>query len=142
MKALEDYKNIHIKDFALNAKGFVEVDGQLINFELASYGYTKNRLFFVCPICQQRQIKLYRKSGAHACRQCHGLIYRSSLISAKRRQIRSAQKARKRLSGSGDIFKPFPNKPSTMHWRKYTELKLRDKDIRKECSRLLLRGEL
>jgi hypothetical protein len=37
--------------------------------------------------------------------------------------MRKAQKLRRQLGGSGSLFKPFPDKPSTMQWKKYERLK-------------------
>lgn len=55
-------------------------DPQHIQIEYTSVGYGE-RSWFCCPSCLRRCGKLYCVSMTFNCRECHGLVYRSSKLS-------------------------------------------------------------
>jgi hypothetical protein len=49
--------------------------------------------------------------------------------------MRKAQKIRRRLGGSGSLDEPFPDKPASMHWRKYLRIQEMGMNAEKEWLR-------
>jgi hypothetical protein len=51
------------------------------------------RYWFKCPLCKWRLSKLYRPPGAEAfaCRECHNLVYTSSLKPKDKRRTRKIE---------------------------------------------------
>jgi hypothetical protein len=87
------------------------------------------RPWFVCSVssvgryCGRRVAVLYGAGELFACRRCYGIAYASQQESSLYRWLRKAQKIRKRLGGSSDIFDVFPDKAKHMHWRSYERLR-------------------
>jgi hypothetical protein len=87
-----------------------------------------HRPWFVCSAysgvrpCGRRAAVLYGAGELFACRRCHGLAYESQQEVPIERAISKAQKIRMGLGGSGDLFRPFPEKPKRMHLRTYLRL--------------------
>ncbi len=77
------------------------------------------RSWFLCPQCDRRCAILYRRHGDLACRECHDLAYESQRLSRSDRLTLRAQRIRHRLGGSGNLSKPFPERPRGMHRRTY-----------------------
>ena len=77
------------------------------------------RTWFLCPTCDHSCALLYRRRGDLACRKCHGLAYESQRCSRSDRLTLRAQRIRRRLGGSGNLSKPFPERPRGMHRRTY-----------------------
>lgn len=84
------------------------------------------RVWALCPKCQRRVGRLYRPPGKirFLCRDCYGLIYRSSRESGNR--LNELKRRIKRLSAKlgahGTDASPFasiPPKPQGMHWSTY-----------------------
>ena len=88
------------------------------------------RPWFICPgrsggrYCGRRVAVLYDGGESFACRRCYGLAYTSQQETPMFRGLAMAQKIRKRLGGSLDIFDAFPDKPRGMHWTTYDRLRL------------------
>jgi hypothetical protein len=86
------------------------------------------RPWFICPVCSRdrgrRVAVLYELGGLFACRYCCGLAYACQQETPMYRGLAMAQKIRKRLAGSTDIFDAFPAKPKGMHWTTYDRLQL------------------
>jgi hypothetical protein len=85
--------------------------------------YGGTRPWFGCPGCGCRSAKLYFGDGSVLCRSCLGLAYRSQLQASAERPRLIAQRIRRSLSGSGNLFVPFPAKPPTMLWRTYDRIR-------------------
>ena len=82
-----------------------------------NYGGTRS--WFECPGCGHRCAKLYFCNGSFRCRKCHELGYRSQLQASGERPRLIAQRIRRSLGGSGNLFVAFPAKPPKMHWLTY-----------------------
>ena len=93
--------------------------------------YGGTRPWFDCPGCSQRRAKLYFCDSCFRCRKCHGLGYRSQLEASAERPRLIAQRIRRSLGASRNLFVPFPAKPPKMHWRTY--YRIRDKGERFEA---------
>lgn len=119
----------------------IAIDARELKMIHASYGYTKNRPFWLCPKCSKRNGKLYLKDGTFACRDCHKLLYRTDLLSPKQRMIARARKTRRKLGGSENLLMPFPEKPKEMHFSVYAQFAIEDRRVKRECTRILLRSE-
>ena len=88
--------------------------------------YGGQRPWLLCPACVRRVAVLYL-GGASAfsfsCRRCAKLKYDSQRSGVRLRLMRKAQKLRRQLGGSGSLYKPFPEKPRTMQWKRYERVK-------------------
>ena len=88
--------------------------------------YGGQRPWLLCPACVRRVAVLYL-GGASAfsfsCRRCAKLKYDSQRSGTRLRLMRKAQKLRRQLGGSGSLYKPFPEKPRTMQWKRYERVK-------------------
>jgi len=82
------------------------------------------RTWFICPGagCGRRVAVLYGAGRYFLCRHCYELLYESQRENAMYRAIHKAQSIRKRLGGSANMMKPFPEKPKGMHWSTYGRL--------------------
>ena len=82
------------------------------------------RPWFVCPGagCGRRVAVLYGPGKYFLCRRCYDLSYQSQRDSKMYRALHRAQDIRRRLGGSANMTKPFPEKPKGMHWRTYERL--------------------
>ena len=82
------------------------------------------RTWFICPGagCGRRVAVLYGAGRYFLCRHCYELLYESQRENAMYRAIHKAQSIRKRLGGSANMKKPFPEKPKGMHWSTYDRL--------------------
>ena len=86
------------------------------------------RPWFVCPgvvngvACARRVAILYGPGKYFLCRHCYDLRYESQREDKKDRALRRAQKIRKRLGGSANMMKPFPERPKGMHHDTYMRL--------------------
>jgi hypothetical protein len=84
--------------------------------------YGATRSWFECPGCKSRCAKLYFRNSNFCCRKCHGLGYKSQLVASGDRSRLIAQRIRRSLGGSSNLFLPFPDKPPRMHWRTYLRI--------------------
>jgi hypothetical protein len=88
--------------------------------------YGGRRPWLLCPACLRKMAVLYL-GGASAfsfsCRRCAKLTYDSQRSGLRLRLMRKAQKLRRQLGGSGSLWKPFPEKPRTMQWKRYERVK-------------------
>lgn len=83
------------------------------------------RQWFCCPGCQRACRVVYAKARFR-CRLCiRNGIYSSQAESKRWRLVQRAQRLQMRVGGSGNLSKPFPRKPRTMHWSKYRKLEAR-----------------
>jgi hypothetical protein len=72
--------------------------------------------------CGRNVEVLYAPAEIFACRHCHGLVYASQQGSLLDRNLSLAQKIRRELGGSQNVFYPFPVKPPGMHQRTYLSI--------------------
>ncbi len=87
------------------------------------------RPWFICSVyrhgqyCGRRVAVLYSLRDYFACRHCYDLAYESQQEPIWMRVLLKAQKIRERLGARPNVFEPFPEKPSRMHWRTYQRLR-------------------
>ena len=76
----------------------IEINGQLVKISVTRCNYGGLRVWFVCPNCQKRVGKLFKKPLAEKffCRSCNDLAYLSTRI--RRSLIEEDIKAMKRLN--------------------------------------------
>jgi hypothetical protein len=98
------------------------------------------RPWFVCSVysgrryCGRRVAVLYGAGELFACRRCHGLAYASQQETPMHRALGQAQKIRKKLGGSTDIWDRFPERPKRMHRRTYLRLRARGEAAQDSCN--------
>jgi hypothetical protein len=87
------------------------------------------RHLFVCSrstgdggICGKRTTRPYLRSDRFGCRACLSLTYRSRSQNARVRAGIKAQRIRRRLGASSDLFSPVPLRPKRMPMRRYLRL--------------------
>ena len=82
------------------------------------------RPWFVCPgvACGRRIAVLYRPGRYFLCRRCYDLVYESQRENGMYRALHKAQAIRKRLGGSANMTKPFPERPKGMPHDTYMHL--------------------
>jgi hypothetical protein len=85
---------------------------------------TGERPWFICPGagCGRRVAVLYGPGRYFLCRHCYDLGYQSQRDNRMYRALHKALSIRKRLGGSVNMTKPFPEKPKGMHWSTYERL--------------------
>ena len=104
--------------------------GQRVSITWSACHFGGRRPWFICPVysrgryCGRRVAVLYELGGLFACRHCCGLAYTTQQETPMYRGLAMAQKIRKQLEGSTDIFDAFPDKPKGMHWTTYDRLQL------------------
>jgi hypothetical protein len=103
------------------------------------------RPWFVCSVYSngrhygRRAAVLYGAGELFACRRCYRLAYASQHEAPHQRGLGKAQKIRRRLGGSPNMFDEFPDKPKGMHWRTYDRLR-RLHEVAEERSTIGLMG--
>jgi len=75
----------------------IEINGQLVKVTATECNYGGIRIWFVCPNCQKRMGKLFRKpmSKSFFCRRCNDLTYLSTRL--RRSLIEEDARLMKRL---------------------------------------------
>ena len=112
------------------AVGEWQSDEQTVFITWTACRFGGRRPWFICPIysggryCGRRVALLYELGGLFGCRRCCGLAYSSQLQTPTDRGLAVAQKIRRRLGGSTDLFDAFPQKPKGMHWTTHKRLRL------------------
>ncbi len=83
------------------------------------------RPWFFCPgvACGRRVAILYGPGRYFLCRHCYDLVYESQRENEMHRALRRVQTIRKRLGGSANMRKPFPERPKGMHQETYWRLR-------------------
>lgn len=79
------------------------------------------RVWWLCPVCGTRCLKLYFRDRRFACRKCQYICHRSQNEIARDRVQSHANKIRQKLGGQPGV-EMFPPKPKGMHWRTYDAL--------------------
>lgn len=112
--------------------GLTLATGQPVKLEWQQCRYGGHRVWFHCPKCDRRCVKLYFRRGLYRCRQCSDLTYSSSqtrgtiagdLVVAARRlsQALGDREWLERFENEGpewaDLFPP--TKPKWMRWSTY-----------------------
>ena len=82
------------------------------------------RPWFTCPgsDCGRRAAILYFHPHGLLCRKCADLSYESQYEDGLSRQLRRANKLRRRLGGRPGWANPIPEKPRYMHWTSYDRI--------------------
>lgn len=87
------------------------------------------RPWFVCPgvvngvSCNRRVAVLYGGLGRYfLCRHCYDLNYQSQREDSAHRALSRAKEVRRRLGGSANMTRPFPERPKGMHHKTYARL--------------------
>lgn len=103
---------------------WTEVDYS-VGLERTPCHFGGERTWFRCPGrgCGRRVAKLYSVGRYYVCRHCGDLAYSSQREDRGSRTLSRAQKIRKKLGGSANMFEFFPPKPKGMHWRTYERLR-------------------
>ena len=82
-----------------------------------------SRAYFLCD-CGRRVGKLYRPTDhPWRCRKCYQLTYATRQAAPRQRLILKGQKIRELLGGKLGVLDDFPDKPKSMHWRRYDRLR-------------------
>jgi hypothetical protein len=91
---------------------------------------------FGCPRCDADRYRMHLVGGFWACRECHGLLYRSQCRSRSVPGLHRLVWLRKRAGASLQPFSALPRKPinAKRHWRLVREIRELEK-------RLLAHGE-
>lgn len=76
------------------------------------------RVWWLCPTCGRRCLKIYGWGGRHACRVCQRVAYATQRETPEDRIQTRANKLRKRLGGEPGV-EMMPRKPKGMHWRTF-----------------------
>ena len=76
------------------------------------------RVWWLCPRCGRRSLKLYGWGARHSCRVCQRIAYSSQREKAEDRIQSRANKLRMRLGGEPGV-EMMPPKPKGMHWRTF-----------------------
>jgi hypothetical protein len=95
-----------------------------ISLDWTACNFGGERPWFVCPGtgCGRRVAILYGPGKYFLCRRCYDLVYESQRENRMNRAVRRAQTIRERLGGTANLTKPFPEKPTGMHWKTYERL--------------------
>jgi hypothetical protein len=95
-----------------------------VALEWTACNFGGERPWFVCPGagCGRRMAILYGLGRYFLYRHCYDLIYESQRENAMYRALHRAQDIRRRLGGSANMTKQFPEKPREMHWKTYDRL--------------------
>ncbi len=95
-----------------------------VSLEWTACNFGGERPWFVCPGvgCGRKVAILYGPGKYFLCRHCYDLRYESQREDEKDRALRRARKIRRRLGGSANMLKPFPERPKGMHHDTYMRL--------------------
>lgn len=88
---------------------------QVIRLERTACHLGGERVWFLCPRCDQRCALLYLRRSRFACRGCQGLGYTTQAIDDVQRTWRKQAKLEHRLG-------PDWEKPKGMHWTTYDSI--------------------
>jgi hypothetical protein len=81
------------------------------------------RPWFGCG-CGRSVVNLCSPSGDRfACRRCYGLAYATQHAMPRDRNLLKAQKIQMGLGGSANMLDEFPERPKSMHWKRYNRLR-------------------
>ena len=105
------YLNIREFDFRQDTVAF-SIDGQNLPIERQLYSLG-TRLWFLCPICEKRRVKLYLLNKKWACRVCHGLVYASQWRSKQQRLQIECDALREEIENGKPKWQHYRT-----HWRK------------------------
>lgn len=87
-----------------------------------------------------RRVRLLYGVRYFLCRHCHRLNYQSQCEPRWERLCHKAQGIRVKLGGSRSLADPFPDKPKGMHWRTYSQLYLKEKEVSDACGRAMMKN--
>lgn len=96
-----------------------------ISIEKKLCNYGGSRLYFRCPHCGKRCLKLYLGGGYFVCRECAGLHYLVESEDAAERARRRAEKIRRRLGWKRMGLPEYADllgRPKHMHYRTFARL--------------------
>lgn len=80
------------------------------------------RVWFLCPVCQQRAAVLRCQQSHFVCRRCARVPYQSQSQTQTDRAIDRAWKIRRRLGGDSHWGTPVLVKPKGMHLKTFEQL--------------------
>ena len=97
----------------------VTLDNQILRIRHVPWHFGGQRAYFLCD-CGRRVGTLYRPPGhPWRCRKRYQLTYATRQAAPRQRLILKAQKVREQLGGKLGVLDVFPDKPKSMHWRRY-----------------------
>ncbi|KSU78477.1 hypothetical protein GA0061096_4588 [Fictibacillus enclensis] len=106
-----------------------KINGEKVSYSVpvdySACNFGGERPWFRCPNinCKKRVGTLFLRGQYFLCRHCHGLAYKTQMMSQQFRLLEKAQKVRGKLGGDLSTLSPFPAKPKGMHWNTYYNLK-------------------
>jgi hypothetical protein len=81
---------------------------QIISLTEMSCHLGGKRVFMLCPMCDGQFSVLYLRDGLWACKNCHGLAYRSQRLNPRKRHLQMLRKIEnKKLKGTPPDVKPY-----------------------------------
>lgn len=100
--------------------------GVVCRLEWQRQHFGGQRLWIGCPICGRRSGRLFFVDQKAGCRVCHEVVYDTQRVTAGWRAADRAQRRRRRLGGSTNLFEPFPPRPKWMRRQRYQHLEQRE----------------
>ena len=96
-----------------------------VSLRWTACNFDGERPWFMCPGagCGRKVAVLYGPGRYFLCRHCYDLVYESQRNNAMYRALHKARAIRKRLGGSANMTKPFPERPKGMHHEAYWRLR-------------------
>lgn len=91
--------------------------------------YGGQRVWFVCPCCDQRAANLYSHIPNFICRRCCQLPYQSQGETRLDRAVRKERKIRRKLGVDKNMTIPILFKPKGMHWSTFTRLRIEAEQV-------------
>lgn len=117
----------------------------MVRVEWTPCHFGGERVWWLCPSCGRRCLKLYGWAGRHACRACQRIGYATQQEKRRDRIQSRANRIRKKLGGEPGVER-FPPRPKGMHRRTYQryfdELLAADDAFYRECAALMIRAGL
>ena len=80
------------------------------------------RSLFLCPRCGRAVLNLHLRGGRFTCRRCARLTYASRRERERDRNLRAANKLRRRLGGEEGALNGLPERPQRMWRRTYARI--------------------
>lgn len=138
---ISSVEGIELHYTATDNQGVSQSINTFVRIEPTPCYFGGQRWWFRCPRRQcGRRVRLLYGGRYFLCRQCHGLNYQSQAEPRWERLCHKAQGIRIKLGGTRCLADPFPDKPKGMHWRTYSQLYLKEKEVSEACGREMMKS--